>query len=329
MQTQLVERVQKVKDVPIRQIENVRKINGALRMVEGVQKNSAPARKSVCGNIWCECSRIMAHLELIKTPYFTINNPDMRVGPTLPDQFVQEHGDEVKGNVILDTARTAGKILSVEFVRQEDEETGDLKSIRIGHGWESFMHRNHLQAEDLLIFTLQGESRFIVMMIRGHSRLAREQAELAVLGENEKGKSKLCDTVSDDLQEGTAELWRAAKKHKGNKPRPVSVEPYSTTDQCNNSNTEDSNSTIYVTCITSDDALASYRLLSEDDSEMSDGSEDCSSDFDINQCENCIEDLSDFDDIFESCSDFEDEGEFRRNLRRIKGHAKRLGNLKA
>ena len=248
---------------------------------------------------------------------------------TLPDQFVQEHGDEVKGNVILDTARTAGKILSVEFVRQEDEETGDLKSIRIGHGWESFMHRNHLQAEDLLIFTLQGESRFIVMMIRGHSRLAREQAELAVLGENEKGKSKLCDTVSDDLQEGTAELWRAAKKHKGNKPRPVSVEPYSTTDQCNNSNTEDSNSTIYVTCITSDDALASYRLLSEDDSEMSDGSEDCSSDFDINQCENCIEDLSDFDDIFESCSDFEDEGEFRRNLRRIKGHAKRLGNLKA
>ena len=181
---------------------------------------------------------------------------------------MQEHGGEASGNVILDAARTAGQVLAVEFVKEEDEETGELKSIRIGQGWESFVVRNQLQAPDLLFFTLQGPSRFIVMMIRGHTRHATP--------EDPAPRKHHLDTA-DDLQESTAELWHAAKKRKrGHDPN----------------NNHESDSAIFVTCISSEDTLGSYRLLSDDETSGASG------------------DGSDVDD--EDCSDFEDEFEFRR-----------------
>jgi hypothetical protein len=198
---------------------------------------------------------------------------------TLPDEFVQEHGDEASGNVILDAARTAGQVLAVEFVKEEDAETGELKSIRIGQGWESFVVRNQLQAPDLLFFTLQGPSRFIVMMIRGHTRHAT--------AEDPAPRKHKLDTA-DDLEESTAELWHAAKKRK----RGPAPEHDPNNNNNNNDDDDESDSAIFVTCISSEDTLGSYRLLSDGETSGASG------------------DGSDVDD--EDCSDFEDEFEFRR-----------------
>ena len=134
---------------------------------------------------------------------------------------MQEHGDAATGNVIVDSARTAGQILAVQFVKDEDESTGQVRSIRMADGWESFVARNQLHAEDLLFFTLQGRARFIVMMIRGHSR---QQRKAGPHERQDPGKRKLVgedtDAAADEdddnmnVVEGTAELWRAERKRR-------------------------------------------------------------------------------------------------------------------
>jgi hypothetical protein len=48
---------------------------------EQKKNHGAPPRKTACGNMWCECSRIMAHLDLTNTPYFLVKHPDKRCGP--------------------------------------------------------------------------------------------------------------------------------------------------------------------------------------------------------------------------------------------------------
>lgn len=171
---------------------------------------------------------------------------------TLPHEFVQEHGDEAIGNVILDSARTAGKILAVQFVKDLDPKTGEIRRIRMGEGWESFVVQNQLHPEDLLVFTLQGKARFIVMMVRGHSRKAKPLAEPA--DQRTKGKRKVCGTGEDlDLEVGTGELWRAAKKHVTKFPADM-----------------------FVTRITSDDAFDPYFMLLSDSESISSESEECS-----------------------------------------------------